>query len=85
MLDEPTSWGRVPPVIAADAGYGGSATCRRGLTDRPPDQPRRGQGLPRAPRRCGLGRGGCARGTWHCGWARPTAPFPQPTREPWHA
>ncbi|WP_016695792.1 IS701 family transposase [Rhodococcus rhodochrous] len=34
MLDELISWGRTPPVIVADAGYGDSATFRQGLTDR---------------------------------------------------
>ncbi len=34
MLDELISWGRVPPVIVADAGYGDSATLRQSLTDR---------------------------------------------------
>ncbi|BDB59761.1 DDE transposase [Rhodococcus sp. RDE2] len=34
MLDELISWGRIPPVIVADAGYGDSATFRHGLTDR---------------------------------------------------
>ena len=34
MLDELISWGRVPPVIVADAGYGDSATFRQSLTDR---------------------------------------------------
>ncbi|MDV2476796.1 IS701 family transposase [Rhodococcus zopfii] len=34
MLDELISWGRVPPVIVADAGSGDSAPFRQGLTDR---------------------------------------------------
>jgi SRSO17 transposase len=34
MLDELISWGRNPPVIVADAGYGDSATFRQSLTDR---------------------------------------------------
>nr|AIU93925.1 hypothetical protein LRS1606.491 [Rhodococcus sp. NS1] len=34
MLDELIAWGRIPPVIVADAGYGDSATFRQGLTGR---------------------------------------------------
>jgi SRSO17 transposase len=34
MLDELTGWGLVPPVLAADAGYGQNSHFRQGLSDR---------------------------------------------------
>ncbi|MFD6857881.1 IS701 family transposase [Rhodococcus sp. NPDC060090] len=34
MIDELIEWGRVPPMVAADAGYGDATAFREGLTDR---------------------------------------------------
>jgi len=34
MIDELIGWGRVPPVVTADAGYGDTTAFRQGLTDR---------------------------------------------------
>jgi len=34
MIDELTAWGRTPPVVTADAGYGDTTAFRQGLTDR---------------------------------------------------
>ena len=34
MIDELISWGRTPPVVTADAGYGDTTAFRQGLTDR---------------------------------------------------
>ncbi len=34
MLDEAIGWGLVPPLVAADAGYGDAAEFRQGLEDR---------------------------------------------------
>ena len=34
MIDELIRWGRTPPVVAADAGYGDTTAFRLGLTDR---------------------------------------------------
>lgn len=34
MIDELIGWGRTPPVLTADAGYGDTTAFRQGLTDR---------------------------------------------------
>jgi len=34
MIDELIQWGRTPPVLTADAGYGDTTAFRQGLTDR---------------------------------------------------
>lgn len=34
MIDELIRWGRTPPVVCADAGYGDTTAFRQGLTDR---------------------------------------------------
>jgi SRSO17 transposase len=34
MVDELIQWGRTPPVVVADAGYGDTTAFRQGLTDR---------------------------------------------------
>jgi SRSO17 transposase len=34
MIDELIGWGRTPPVVVADAGYGDTTAFRQGLTDR---------------------------------------------------
>jgi len=34
MVDELIDWGRIPPVLSADAGYGDSTAFLQGLTDR---------------------------------------------------
>jgi SRSO17 transposase len=34
MIDELIGWGRTPPVLSADAGYGDTTAFRQGLTDR---------------------------------------------------
>lgn len=34
MIDELIAWGRTPPVVVADAGYGDTTAFRQGLTDR---------------------------------------------------
>jgi SRSO17 transposase len=34
MIDELIEWGRTPPVVTADAGYGDVTAFRQGLTDR---------------------------------------------------
>lgn len=34
MIDELIQWGRTPPVVTADAGYGDTTAFRQGLTDR---------------------------------------------------
>jgi SRSO17 transposase len=34
MIDELIEWGRIPPVLTADAGYGDTTAFRQGLTDR---------------------------------------------------
>jgi SRSO17 transposase len=34
MIDELIGWGRTPPVVTADAGYGDTTAFRQGLTDR---------------------------------------------------
>jgi SRSO17 transposase len=34
MIDELIEWGRTPPVVVADAGYGDTTAFRQGLTDR---------------------------------------------------
>ncbi|MDT5287151.1 MAG: hypothetical protein QOF88_2040 [Mycobacterium sp.] len=34
MIDELVGWGRTPPVLTADAGYGDTTAFRQGLTDR---------------------------------------------------
>ena len=34
MIDELISWGRTPPVVTADAGYGDTTAFRQALTDR---------------------------------------------------
>ncbi|EHB43993.1 hypothetical protein MycrhDRAFT_7012, partial [Mycolicibacterium rhodesiae JS60] len=34
MIDELIGWGRTPPVVTADAGYGETTAFRQGLTDR---------------------------------------------------
>jgi DDE superfamily endonuclease len=34
MIDELIGWGRTPPVLTADAGYGDTTALRQGLTDR---------------------------------------------------
>ena len=36
MLDELATWGQVPPVVVADAGYGNNAGFRHGLATRGP-------------------------------------------------
>lgn len=34
MIDELIAWGRTPPVVVADAGFGDTTAFRQGLTDR---------------------------------------------------
>ena len=34
MIDELIEWGRTPPVVTADAGYGDTTAFRQGLSDR---------------------------------------------------
>jgi SRSO17 transposase len=34
MIDELIEWGRIPPVVIADAGYGDTTALRQGRTDR---------------------------------------------------
>ena len=34
MIDELIAWGRTPPVLTADAGYGDTTAFRLGLTER---------------------------------------------------